>query len=219
MFKAVIYDLFGTILLPWDIERHLALLNRMATILQINVNDFIKVWSCYAEPGMTGASGSIRDQLIHVCADLSASVRPEQLCDAEALLLDDARVYLSPTEDALATMMRVKDMGMKSGLITNCGPEVPALWQELQYSSLIDVPLFSCMCGLLKPHQGLYLRSLDLLGVPAEQVLFVDDNPSFVDAARVVGLTAVLVSNNPAIQMNDRTISQLSDILLLLAQE
>ena len=218
MYKAVIYDLFGTIVEPWDVERHRATLNRLANVLYVNANDFARMWDYYAEQGMNGTFGSIGEQLIRVCDALSVHVQPEHVSHAESLLLADARRYLTPTGDALATMIRVKDLGLKSGVISNCGLEVPHLWKELHYSHYIDAPIFSCISGVHKPHGGIYRQALERLGILPEQSLFVDDDPAFVEGARAVGLGAVLITNTPSTQTNDLCVSRLSSILPLLTE-
>jgi|GEM_PF-1772759 len=216
VFKAVIYDLFGTVLEPWDMDRHHATLSRMAKALNVGANDFAAMWGHYADQGMNGAFGSIGEQIVRVCGALSVHVQPEQISLAESLLLDDARDYLSPTGDALGTMMRVKDLGLKTGVISNCGPEVPRLWQDLRFSHYVDAPVFSCVSGLKKPWAQVYEQVLDLLGVSPGEALFVDDDPAFVEAARAVGLAAVRVTNDTATQATDQCVARLSNILPLL---
>lgn len=44
-----------------------------------------------------------------------------------------------------------------------------------------------------KPSPESYYRALDLLGVPAEAVIFVEDTPANTRAARALGMTTVLV--------------------------
>jgi putative hydrolase of the HAD superfamily len=217
VFKAVIFDLFGTVLEPWDMERHRATLSRMAKALNVGSDDFGAAWGHYAAPGMNGAFGSIEEQITRVCDALSAHVRPEQVSLAESVLLDDARDYLLPRGDALATMMRVKGLGLKGGVISNCGLEVPRLWQELRFSHYVDAPVFSCVSGLKKPWAQVYEQALDLLGVSPEQALFVDDDPAFVEGARAVGVVAVRITNDPSTQTSDQCVARLSDILPMLS--
>jgi putative hydrolase of the HAD superfamily len=50
--------------------------------------------------------------------------------------------------------------------------------------------LFSADAGLLKPDPRLYRTLLDLLGLPAQRVLYVDDDPACAAAAASLGMVA-----------------------------
>jgi putative hydrolase of the HAD superfamily len=57
--------------------------------------------------------------------------------------------------------------------------------------SYFNVALSSCYLGLRKPDAAIYNRALDILGRPAERVLFIDDRPENVDAAVGVGIKGI----------------------------
>ena len=54
-----------------------------------------------------------------------------------------------------------------------------------------DATLSSCYLGLRKPQPEIYRRSLDILGRPAERVLFIDDRQENASAAEAVGMKAI----------------------------
>jgi putative hydrolase of the HAD superfamily len=56
---------------------------------------------------------------------------------------------------------------------------------------LFKVTLTSCYLGLRKPELPIYLRALDILGRPAERVLFIDDREENVAGAVVAGMKAI----------------------------
>ncbi len=53
-----------------------------------------------------------------------------------------------------------------------------------------QVALSSCYLGLRKPEPAIYRRALDILGRPAERVLFIDDRAENVDGAETAGIKA-----------------------------
>ena len=57
---------------------------------------------------------------------------------------------------------------------------------------LLDVALSSCYLGLRKPEAAIYKRALDILGKPAERVLFIDDRPENVAGAVSVGMKGIV---------------------------
>jgi putative hydrolase of the HAD superfamily len=54
-----------------------------------------------------------------------------------------------------------------------------------------SVTLSSCYLGLRKPDLAMYRRALDILGRPAERILFIDDRAENVAGAMKVGMQAI----------------------------
>lgn len=54
-----------------------------------------------------------------------------------------------------------------------------------------DVALSSCYVGLRKPKAAIYRRALDILGKPADRILFIDDRQENAAAAAVVGMKSI----------------------------
>jgi len=55
----------------------------------------------------------------------------------------------------------------------------------------IDVALSSCYLGLRKPHPAIYRRAIDVLGGPAERILFIDDRAENAAAAAAAGMKTI----------------------------
>jgi putative hydrolase of the HAD superfamily len=55
----------------------------------------------------------------------------------------------------------------------------------------LDVALSSCYLGLRKPQAAIYRRALDILGKPAERILFIDDRQENVAGAAAAGIKAI----------------------------
>jgi putative hydrolase of the HAD superfamily len=53
------------------------------------------------------------------------------------------------------------------------------------------VALTSCYLGLRKPEPAIYRRALDILGRPAERILFIDDRAENVEGAETAGMRAL----------------------------
>jgi putative hydrolase of the HAD superfamily len=56
---------------------------------------------------------------------------------------------------------------------------------------LFKAALSSCYLGLRKPELAIYRRALDILGRPAERVLFIDDRAENVAGAVTAGMEAI----------------------------
>lgn len=60
----------------------------------------------------------------------------------------------------------------------------------LGYDALFDVSCYSCDLGAVKPERTYFERTLDRIGAPAGDVLFIDDHLPNVEGARAAGLAA-----------------------------
>ncbi|MGD0939160.1 MAG: HAD-IA family hydrolase [Terracidiphilus sp.] len=56
---------------------------------------------------------------------------------------------------------------------------------------LFKVALSSCYLGLRKPDAAIYKHALDILGRPAERILFIDDRAGNVAGAQTQGMKAI----------------------------
>jgi putative hydrolase of the HAD superfamily len=64
-------------------------------------------------------------------------------------------------------------------------------FQKFGLRAHLAVALSSCYLGLRKPEPAIYKRALDILGRPAERILFIDDRAENVAGAQAVGIKAV----------------------------
>lgn len=92
-------------------------------------------------------------------------------------------------------------------VVSNVVEEWLPWWQQVLPPAELDVELvLSCEVGLRKPNPAIYHLAAARLGFPPEQVLFLDDFPAMVDAARRVGMHAVHVADHAAAITAARTV-------------
>ena len=126
--------------------------------------------------------------------ELGKPVDREKVTAAALKRLTWSRKCLAPRSDAVATLRYIRDQGLKIGLISNCSPEIPILWPDTEFASLIDVPLFSCSERLRKPDARIFELSCDRLGTTASHCLYIaDGQEGELAAATKVGMDAVQV--------------------------
>ena len=87
-----------------------------------------------------------------------------------------------------ALVLRARRGGLRTGLLSNSwGNEYPREgWDEM-----FDAVVISGEVGMRKPEPEIFAHVLGLLGVPADQTVFVDDLKQNVQAAEDLGLVAV----------------------------
>lgn len=95
--------------------------------------------------------------------------------------------------DVMQTVQAVR----RSGIRCHIGSNQQALRakhmsEALNYKSLFDSEFYSCFVGAAKPHAAFFERVVAQLGCDAGAVLFLDDRPENVAAAKQAGLNAML---------------------------
>jgi len=96
---------------------------------------------------------------------------------------------------ALALVEECKRAGKRLGILTNELMDFQGReWVESQgwfpdFPVLVD----SSELGIRKPDTRPYLLSAELLGLPPEQIVFIDDNPAYVEGGLAVGMRSILL--------------------------
>jgi putative hydrolase of the HAD superfamily len=106
---------------------------------------------------------------------------------------DMVQVWLSiePVDDSRALVGEVRRAGVRCYLASNQDAHrAHFMQQNLGYPDLLDGAFYSCDLGAAKPESAYFEAILARLALDADQVLFVDDNDTNVEAAREVGLRA-----------------------------
>jgi putative hydrolase of the HAD superfamily len=62
--------------------------------------------------------------------------------------------------------------------------------EKFGLKQFLDVQFSSCYLGMRKPDANIYRRAIDILGVPADRILFIDDRAGNAEAARKAGMQA-----------------------------
>jgi putative hydrolase of the HAD superfamily len=131
--------------------------------------------------------------------------------------------------DALDVLPELRAHGLEMGVVTNSAHPMTFRDRELSAIGLLDLfprcRLSAVDVGYLKPHQNIFRRALDELGVQAEEAVFVGDSlAADIVGAKNAGLYAVWRANGhmppddadaDAI-IPDGTINTLHDLLPLL---
>jgi len=136
-----------------------------------------------------------RDYWARRACELGAAVG--ETWDTRALM---DRFYQLPEHEWLCAptielMTDAKAAGLRVGALTNDmtafhGPEWVARQQHLK---LFDVIVDASLTGVMKPDPRAFRGGAEALGVPAEQIVFLDDMPWNTEGARQAGMTAVRV--------------------------
>ena len=194
-YRAVIFDLFGTLVDNFTKSAHEAVLVEMAARLGAPGPDFVAAWLDSYELRNRGAFPSARENIEYVCRALQYEPAAEALTAAAEMRLDFTRRYLNgPRADAVPTLTLLRQMGHVLGLVSDCAAEVPTLWESTVFAPLITAPVFSCAVKMKKPEPGIYRLACTRLDVAPEECLYVGDGSSHeLTGAAAVGMHPVLI--------------------------
>ena len=87
------------------------------------------------------------------------------------------------------------------------------LRRQFGLEAWIDTWFISGDLGLRKPSPDIYRHAIDRLGVAPPEIVFVDDRPRNLDAARDVGFQTVLLDADGRTASGHRTIRSLTELL------
>ncbi len=197
-YKAIIFDLFGTLVDSYSVQGYNRLLIDMTSALELPGEDFSKLWTklwrdTTYERGI-GIFKTTEESIGYICNKLKVSVRDENIRKCEQIRLETTRKGLTPKNGAVDILKSLRGLGYKIGLITNCSAEVPSFWKNTKFSPLFDVTVFSASVGLKKPDAQIYNLACEQLGIkPNECLYFGDGDSNELSGASELGMDAVMI--------------------------
>jgi putative hydrolase of the HAD superfamily len=225
-FKAVIFDLFGT--LVGNFASSVGQMHQeMAGALGMPYEQFMQHWGQTAKMRIIGAFETVEANIEYVCAAMKVSPRAEQIEKAVEIRMKYIRHALCPGPDAINIPRELRNQGYKIGLLSNCSIEIPILWQETAFADLFHTTVFSSQERLKKPDTRIYHLACDRLGAMPKACLYIADGEDHeLAAAAEVGLHPVLIqtsvqktdsrSHQEAREWQGTTIASLPEVLQLV---
>lgn len=199
-FRAVVFDLFGT-LTPDMLERdRLALLREMSKILGADPEAFVGVWDAdEANHGRLTGRVTMREEIARVTGALGHAASDVQVEEALAWRRRWLARYLDFSATTVETIKLLRHHGLGLGLISACTEEVPGLWADSKLAPSFEVTVFSCEAGVMKPEPEIYRLALEALEVaPAEALYIADGAFGELHGAEEAGMTAALIARPEA---------------------
>lgn len=202
-FKAVIFDLYGTLIDKIPLRAYRNALREMASIASAPPDDFMQLWfDTYNERGM-GIFQNYEANIEYICQKLGVKTDSSHITLAIKTEYECRVRFMKLRPHATELLSYLKAESYKTGLITDCGAEVPKLFNDMPFAPLIDVTIFSCLVGMQKPDPHIYQLAAERLEVKPEKCLYIGDGDSDeLTGALQVGMHPVLI-RNPEEERND----------------
>lgn len=220
MTKAVFFDLFFTLIYPsYSIENEY-------DVIGISSSE----WESYAENNILydeRAKGKIRNE--REIIDRIVNIMPYKVTEEQKrkiLLKREERMkrtLLSVNNKVLEILGRVREKGVKIGLISNADIIDIKYWNDSPLSAFFDSVIFSCDVGILKPETEIYQLAIKRLNVKPEESIFIGDGGSNeLFGARSAGMKTIFseyldckskIQKEMIIKYSDYHIESFDDIL------
>jgi HAD superfamily hydrolase (TIGR01509 family) len=182
--SAIIFDI-GRVLIRVDLQRALEGLSDGLPLSPA------EVWSAIENdprwPDWQEGRISARDWHLHLSKRLGAPLTFEQFTTAWNLSLDPQPLHDLSFFEKLAKRYRL-------GLLSNTDPiHVAKLESTYDFFRFFPpaVRIYSCAVGASKPNPLIYREALRACQVRADQTLYIDDIPEYVEAAQRLGMSGI----------------------------
>lgn len=193
-YDAVIFDLFGTLIDNASPEGIRRLFRDPAVGLGGDTDEFMSAWLGIYHDRAVGRLGGVANEIRHVCGLLGLEPTQQQVDAVVELRLEAFREQCEPRATVLDTLAKLRSAGLKTGLISDCGSEVPDIWPGLALAPLMDATVFSCCVGETKPDPRLYTLACERLNASPSRCLYVGDGGSReLTGALSMGMHPILI--------------------------
>lgn len=180
--RAIIFDI-GRVLIRVDAARAV---ERLAPGVSLSPKE---AWTSLEKdprwPDWQEGRMSPRDWHLHVSKRLGTSLGFEQFVQAWNAALDPQPIQDNVFLEKLSKRYRL-------ALLSNTDPiHVAHMEANYEFFRFFPARIYSCKVGASKPNPLIYREALRACKVGAEEALYIDDIPAYVEAAKRLGMSGI----------------------------
>jgi putative hydrolase of the HAD superfamily len=198
MANVIVFDLYGVIARTQSAEAR----RRIVELAGVPGERFWEAyWACRP------AYDAGQDSLAYWAA--VAERLGTRFADVPALVTADLESWCRVDGDMVAVVHELADEGHRLGLLSNIIEELVPMWEARHGDWLgrFATLTYSCRIGVAKPERRAYEICAEAMGVAPRDVLFLDDNPGNVVAAREAGMRAEVFESPEQVRALARTVT------------
>ena len=192
-YRAVLFDLFGTLVGSLTRREHDQVNAKMAAEVGVPYADFWQLMGETYQDRCLGRYDTYEDLLWYICRRTGVTANTNGIAQAAELNRQFMANALVPRPEVMETLDELKRRGFRTGLISNCGPAVSQLFPRSPLARGIDIPVFSCDERVAKPADTIYQRTCQRLKTEPEFCIYVGDGSNQeLTGAAALGMLPVL---------------------------
>ena len=192
-YKAIIFDLYGTLVDNFSSQAYDQVQEQMAKALDIPYPKFRQVMLETINDKSSGGYHAVEDNILEICRRLSVKVNTTQIEQVVTLhhTFSESTLVIEPK--VLGALDTLKSSDLLLGLITNCRPPIPSAFSQSSLAQYIDVPVFSCEERIKKPSRRIYEIASERLKLQPRECIYVGDGSGEeLTGAAAVGMLPIL---------------------------
>lgn len=206
---AVVFDLFGTLVPNFDLDRFWERIDRIANALGAPREGFRAEWRACFDQRMDGRLPDGEAMFVPLLRRLGIGIDTRTLAEANRLRRDFLASELVPKAGARECLEELRGRGYRLALATDCSSETPTHLDRTPLGAFFEVRAVSAHLGVTKPHPAIYEHVLAGLGVPGERCAYVGDgNSEELPGAKRHGMTTVWIDNGAAQTWKERFVPE-----------
>ncbi|HLV58000.1 MAG TPA: HAD family hydrolase [Natronosporangium sp.] len=193
MRRAVLFDLFNTLVPGGADGLRERVLRRMAEVLGVDPDAYLRICNDTWPERLAGGMGDPMTMVGTLARRVGGRPSAEQVARAAALRREmiDGLLAAVP-ETTLSTLDRVRAAGWLVGLVSNTTRDDPDRFRRSRLAGRFGATVFSSELRVGKPDPKIFLTACDLLGVPPHACVYVGDGgDDELAAAASLGMRAV----------------------------
>ena len=169
-YKAIIFDLYGTLVGNFSRKVYDHVQKQMANVLGV---PYPKFWQTKAETIKDRSLGNltVEENITEIGRRLNVKVDTTQNDKIISLGNEFTKTSLIPEPEVIEGLVELKQCGFLIGLITNCNSSVPLFFPKSELVQYIDVPVFSCEERVKKPSPRIYEIACERLNVKPKECI------------------------------------------------
>ena len=198
MIKAIIFDLFGTLV---EISESSQPFRELTRKLNLDTERAFYL-------AMTTENRTLYDYVKQLDAE------PPDGIETLQAKLDQKVQSVRLFDDTLSALRELKSSGLNFALISNLASPYKPSFFELGLDQFFDEVVFSCDCGYAKPQEEIYRLALQQLDLSPEQTVMVGDSYECdVVGPEAIGIKALHLVRNGLKSTATNSISTLHDLV------
>lgn len=192
--RAVVFDLFGTLVYEFPRADWDAWLETSAAVIEADPDAFRAGWEATTIERQTGLLGDIEACLRTVAARAGAWPTDAQITEVLEQRAAMYRKWFVPRPGAEEVLAYLRAEGYPLALVSMCTPDTPTMWRSSPLAGTVDAEIFSSEVALRKPDPEIYLLAAERLGVRPQGCLYVGDGSyRELSGAAAVSMRPVLI--------------------------
>jgi putative hydrolase of the HAD superfamily len=192
---AVVFDFYGTLTPISPDEAWASNAASLAAVFGVSPAALVAVLDDSFPDRITGALGTVRQTMLALADRLGVVLTDGRLDEVSRVRRERQEAMFALRPEALAVIERLREHGLKIGLLSDCTSELPDAWSRLPLSRVVDAAVFSCVEKTRKPDPRLFRAVAARLSADPSQCLYVGDGGGReLTGASAVGMRAVLLA-------------------------